>query len=35
LKDRKAAREAYAKYVELAPDDKRTPDVRKKLAKKP
>jgi tetratricopeptide (TPR) repeat protein len=35
LKDRTAAREAYAKYVELAPDDKRTPGVRKKLAKKP
>jgi tetratricopeptide (TPR) repeat protein len=35
LKDRTAAREAYAKYVELAPDDKRAPEIRKKLAKKP
>ncbi len=33
LKDPKAAKEAYAKYVELAPDAKNTGDVRKRLAK--
>ena len=33
LKDSKAAREAYAKYVELAPEAKNTPEVRKKLAR--
>jgi tetratricopeptide (TPR) repeat protein len=32
-KEWKAAREAYEKFVELAADDKRSPDVRKKLAK--
>jgi tetratricopeptide (TPR) repeat protein len=31
-KDRKAAREAYAKFVELAPADKRADRIRKKLA---
>ncbi len=31
LKDKKAAQEAYAKFVELAPDDKRTPEIRKKI----
>jgi tetratricopeptide (TPR) repeat protein len=30
-KDRKAAREAYAKFVELAPEDKRAEGARKKL----
>lgn len=34
LKDRKAAREAYAKYLELEPDGKEAADVRKKLNKK-
>src|SRR5439155_6301488 len=32
-KDWKAAREAYQKFVELAADDKRTAEVRKKIAK--
>ena len=32
-KDRKAAREAYAKYLELEPDGKSAADVRKKLGK--
>jgi tetratricopeptide (TPR) repeat protein len=32
-KDWKGAREAYQKFVELAADDKRTPEVRKKIAK--
>ena len=32
-KNWKAAREAYEKFVELAADDKRTPDARKKIAK--
>jgi tetratricopeptide (TPR) repeat protein len=31
-KDWKGAREAYQKFVELAADDKRTPEVRKKIA---
>lgn len=30
-KDRKAARQAWAKFVELAPDDKRAPEIKKKL----
>lgn len=34
LKDDKAARAAYAKYVELAPDAKNAEAVRKKLARK-
>ncbi len=34
LKDRKGARGAYAKYLELAPDGKEAESVRKKLAKK-
>jgi tetratricopeptide (TPR) repeat protein len=34
-KDWKAARVAYEKFVQLAEDDKRTPEVRKKLAKLP
>jgi tetratricopeptide (TPR) repeat protein len=33
LKDPKAAKEAYAKYAELAPDAKNIAEVRKKLAK--
>ena len=33
LKDHKAAREAYAKYVELSPDARNAADIRKKLAK--
>lgn len=32
-KDKKAAREAYAKYVELAPDAKNAAQIRKKIAK--
>ena len=32
LKDRGAAHDAYAKFIELAPADKRAPEVRKKLA---
>ncbi|MGA2326140.1 MAG: tetratricopeptide repeat protein [Bryobacteraceae bacterium] len=35
LRDHKAAREAYAKFVELAPEDKRADGLRKKLAGKP
>jgi tetratricopeptide (TPR) repeat protein len=35
LKDTKAANAAWTKFVELAPNDKRTPEVRKKLASKP
>jgi tetratricopeptide (TPR) repeat protein len=35
LHDRKAAAEAYAKYLEIAPDAKDAPDVKKKLAKFP
>ena len=33
LKDPKAAKEAYAKYVELSPEAKNTPEIRKKLAR--
>jgi tetratricopeptide (TPR) repeat protein len=32
LKDKKAARDAYEKYIALAPDDKQAEAVRKKLA---
>jgi len=32
-KDRKAAKEAYAKYVELSPDAKNVPEIQKKLEK--
>jgi tetratricopeptide (TPR) repeat protein len=35
LKDRAAARQAYAKYVELKPDAKNAAEIRKKLAAKP
>jgi Flp pilus assembly protein TadD len=35
LKDRAAAREAYAKYLELKPDAKNAAEIRKKLAAKP
>ena len=31
LKDKKAAREAYAKFLELAPDDKRGGEVKRRL----
>ncbi len=31
LNDAKAAHEAYAKFLELAPKDRRAPDVKKKL----
>jgi len=34
LKDKKAADEAYAKYLELAPDAKDAESVKKKLARK-
>jgi tetratricopeptide (TPR) repeat protein len=34
LRDKKTAREAYAKFVELAPDDKRAEALKKKLADK-
>ena len=33
LKDKKAAREAYSKYLELATDAKNSDDIRKKLDK--
>ena len=33
LKDQKAAREAYEKYLELAPDAKNAPEIQKKVAK--
>jgi tetratricopeptide (TPR) repeat protein len=33
LKDHKAAREAYAKYVELAPDAKNVAEIQKKIDK--
>ena len=33
LKDPKAAREAYAKYLELAPEDKEAKDIKKRVAK--
>ena len=32
LKDTKAAREAWSKFLELAPEDKRAEEVKKKLA---
>jgi predicted TPR repeat methyltransferase len=32
LKDRKAAKEAYVKYLELAPDAKNAAEIRKKIA---
>ncbi len=35
LRDRKAAREAWSKFLELAPEDKRTGEVKKKLAAHP
>ena len=35
LKDEQAAREAYSKYLELAPDSKEAESIRKKLAKHP
>lgn len=34
LRDSKTAREAYAKFVELAPDDKRAQALKKKIADK-
>lgn len=34
LKDKKAARQAYAKFVELAPEDKRAEAIKKKLGGK-
>ena len=33
FKDQKAAKEAYSKYLELAPDSKIAPVIKKKLAK--
>lgn len=33
-KDKKAAREAYARYLELAPDARDAPRIRKKLDRK-
>lgn len=33
-KDKKAARQAWAKFVELAPEDKRVAEVKKRLASK-
>jgi tetratricopeptide (TPR) repeat protein len=35
LKDRKSAREAWSKFLELAPGDKRAEEVKKKLAAHP
>lgn len=34
LRDKRAAREAYTKFLELAPNDKRADEVRKKLSRK-
>jgi len=34
LKDSKAARESYAKYIELAPDTKQAASLKKKLGKR-
>jgi hypothetical protein len=34
LADRKAAREAYSKFLDLAPNDKRSEAIKKKLSKK-
>ena len=34
LKDKKAAREAYEKFISLAPDDKQAEGIKKKLASK-
>ena len=34
LKDQQAARSAYVKYIELAPDARNTEAIRKKLARK-
>ncbi len=34
LKDKQAAREAWAKFLDLAPDDKRAEEVKKKLGGK-
>jgi tetratricopeptide (TPR) repeat protein len=33
FKDRKAAKDAYAKYLELAPDAKKAGEIKKKLSK--
>lgn len=33
LKDPKSAKEAYTKYIELSPDAKNAPEIRKKLAR--
>lgn len=33
FKDHKAAKEAYSKYLQLAPDAKNAPEIKKKLAK--
>ena len=33
LRNKPGAREAYTKFVELAPDDKRAPEIKKKLEK--
>lgn len=35
LRDQKAAREAWSKFLELAPEDKRADEVKKKLAAHP
>jgi tetratricopeptide (TPR) repeat protein len=35
LRDKKAAHDAYAKFLDLAPQDKRAAEVRNKLAKNP
>jgi tetratricopeptide (TPR) repeat protein len=34
LNDSKAAREAYSKFLELAPNDKRAPEIKKKIDSK-
>lgn len=34
LNDSKGAREAFAKFVELVPDDKRAPEIKKRLSRK-
>lgn len=34
LNDPKGAREAFAKFIDLVPDDKRAPQIKKKLSRK-
>jgi tetratricopeptide (TPR) repeat protein len=34
LKDQRAAQQSYTKFLELAPEDKRVPEVRKRVSRK-